>query len=142
MKKHGYAATEKEKANAIGIFHHDHDLDPKIQQVEAGTLIRLMSHPMELLDMNNGVDTLFIDARSTWLQSTPMWLLENLCQKYQVFVYNSNALMLNSKWHDLPCAAMISEAITLNYIEGFLLARQFFAKSQRSQSQASVFHTH
>jgi excisionase family DNA binding protein len=130
MKTHGYVPTVK--SHAIGIFHHGHDFDPKIQQADAGTTICLMSHPMELLDMNSAVDTLFIDARSTWLQSTPMSMLESLCQKHQVFIYNANTLMSSSKWRDLPGATMISRAITHRFIEGFCLARQGGSKSQKS----------
>lgn len=122
MKKHGYITTEK--GNAIGILHHCNDLDPNIQRVEVGTLIRLMSHPMELLDMNGTVGTLFIDARSSWLQSTPMSMLESLCQKHKIFFYNTNTLTPNSKWRSLPGATMIPQAITPSFIEGFCLARQ------------------
>lgn len=122
MATHGYATTLK--GNAIGIFHHGHNLAPKIQEVGAGCVIRLMSHPMELLDMNYAVDTLFIDARSPWLQSTPISMLKDLCQKHQVFIYCANILMSNSKWRDLPGATMIPRSITLRFIEGFCLARQ------------------
>jgi excisionase family DNA binding protein len=133
MATHGYSTTVE--GNAIGIFHHGHDLDPKIQEVNAETQIRLMSHPMELLDMNGAVETIFIDARSPWLQSTPISMLEGLCQKHQVFIYNANILMLNSKWRDLPSATMIQRAITLRFIEGFCLARQVGSESQKSLSK-------
>lgn len=133
MANNGYSTTVK--GNGIGIFHHGHDLDPKIQEVNAGTEIRLMSHPMELLDMNGAVETIFIDARSPWLQSTPMSMLEGLCQKHQVFIYNANTLLLNSKWRDLSSATMIQRAITLRFIEGFCLARQGGSKSQKSLSK-------
>jgi excisionase family DNA binding protein len=134
MANHGYSTTVK--GNAIGIFHHGHDLDPKIQELNAGTEIRLMSHPMELLDMKGAVETIFLDARSPWLQSTPMSMLEDLCQKHQVFIYNASILTLNSKWRDLPSATMIQRAITLRFIEGFCLARQGGTKSQKSLSQS------
>jgi excisionase family DNA binding protein len=133
MAKHGYSTPATE--NVIGIFHHGHDLDHKIQEVNAGTLIRLMSHPMELLDMNGVVETLFIDARSPWLQSTPTPMLEGMCQKHQVFIYNANTLILNSEWRDLPSVTMIPRAITLRFIDGFCLARQGYSKNQKSNGK-------
>jgi len=134
MNNHGYVKTVR--CNAIGIFHHEHDLDHEIQKADAGSSIHLMSHPIELLDIKGAVDTLFVDARSTWLQCAPISMLESFCQKHQVFIYNSNTLMLNSKWRDLLSAIMIPHAITLRFIEGFCLARQSVSKSQISLSQS------
>lgn len=132
MRKHGYITTEK--GNAIGILHHCNDLDPNIQRVSVGTFIRLMSHPMELLDMNGTVGTLFIDARSSWLQSTPMSMLENLCQKHKSFFYNANTLASNNKLRSLPGATMIPQAITPSFIEGFCFAKQGDFNSQKPLS--------
>jgi excisionase family DNA binding protein len=138
QKNHGYVEIGKNSVNTIGIFHHGNDLDPNIQKFNVGTFARLMTHPMELLEMKGSVAILFIDARSPWLHSTPTTMLKVLCQKHQVFLYNSNIVEMDNSWCNLPGVTLVQQDITAQFIEGFHLAFESLIKVHQPTSNTNV----
>lgn len=119
---YGYRES-KHTSNRICILHSDHELDGSLLQSLGSTPIKLISHPLDLLGMEQDIDVLFIDACNLWLQTTPIGLLRGLQDKYTVYIYNSDKLPENSALLDPKVAHLIPREINAEFLIGYLAGR-------------------
>jgi excisionase family DNA binding protein len=120
---HGYHRPTG-SANMICIMHEGSNLDPMLTQAYDSKIVRMMSHPLDLIGMEKAIDVLFIDANNQWLQTTPAALIDGLRKTYMVFIYNSNKLPIGSHFHEMNPAYLIPKAINYQFISGYLVGRR------------------
>ena len=120
---HGYHIPAP-PANMICIMHEGSNLDPMLTQAYDSKIVRMMSHPLDLIGMEKAIDVLFIDANNLWLQTTPVALIDGLRNSYTVFIYNSNKLPIDSHFHEMNAAHLIPKAINYQFISGYLVGRK------------------
>ncbi len=94
-----------------------------------------MSHPLDLLGHEKSIDTLFIDARSLWLQAMPYEVLEELQSKYTVCLYYSERMPDRRSLEKYPNLLLISKEINMNFISGYIAAREKVFLSRQAYSQ-------
>lgn len=119
---HGFREV-KRKSDRICILHNGLELDESLLQGLESTSLKLISHPLDLLGMEQDIDVLFIDACNLWLQTTPIGLVRGLQDKYTVYIYNSDKLPVNSGLLDSKVAHLIPRDINVEFIIGFLAGR-------------------
>ena len=101
------------------IFHQGDDLDLNFMRMSDANQIKFLSHPLELLGLENSIACLFIDARNNWLQTTPMALMTDLQKKYQVFIYNTQSLKWDSDIFAVGDISLIPQCINYQFIAGY-----------------------
>jgi hypothetical protein len=68
-------------------------------------------------------------------------MLKVLCQKHQVFLYNSSIMELDNRWCNLPGVTLVQQDITAQFIEGFHLAFESLIKVHQPTSNSNVHET-
>jgi excisionase family DNA binding protein len=109
--------------NLICIMHEGDDLDPLLIESKNANEIQFISHPLDLLDISKGIDSLFIDARSHWVSNTSVSLMGKLQREYNIFVYNADKNQEIKNHLDVGWINLIPGNIDGKYISGYRAAR-------------------
>lgn len=119
QEKNGYMQNFHHKK--IGIFLYDTDIESQMLNEQFGPLACLMTHPLELMAINEPIHALFIDAKSSWLSTLPQKMMNDLNRKYRVYMYNADSLADDSPWRYFKDLKLISKPISMDLIEGFCI---------------------
>lgn len=121
-RQRGYI-EQQPHGHTICIMQEAGDLDPAIMNQHGSQDIQLASHPFDLLGLQKKIDVLFIDARNSWLQTTPLELMAGLQKKYQVYIYNSDCLPTGSEYSQIYASHLIPQPLSVQFIFGYLTGR-------------------
>lgn len=121
-KNHGYTMTLPVKKSIL-ILHSGNDLDPTLTQNNIEN-IKVMTHPLGLLGLDENFDVLFIDARNQWLQTMPEVFIDDIMNKYNVFFYNCDELNNEPILAKIDCARLIPDSLSLHFVFGYIAGRK------------------
>lgn len=121
---------ESLKFGTMCILHRGNDLDPALAQSLDPDSIQLISHPFELLDIEQKITVLFIDARYVLLQETPLEVIEGLQKKYKVLLYNSQVLPKYSPYFAISNLIFLTDMISASFIAGYEAFHQLEQKGR------------
>ena len=109
-KQQGFSSpqTVPEKP-LICILHDSTHLPPALGQLGQWDHVKVITHPLDLMGIDQHVGTFFIDARIPWLHDAPIHLQDSLMQNAHIVVYNSG---------QLPNSSPLQLARKLNLFEG------------------------
>lgn len=119
-EKMGY--KNKEDSKCIYVIHSGNLGDLDHLGVNSKMPVKIMASPLELLDLQDQIDSVFIDARSPWLDSVAIACINKYANKFQIFIYNANYLnhiqsaAFGARVIMLTCE--INDAIVNAYISG------------------------
>ncbi len=103
------------------ILHDSTHLSPALNTLVQWPQIKVMTQPLDLMDMDADVNALFIDARLPWLHTAPLHLdSPRLCNTHLV-VYNSHQLPTNSPLIPSPQLSLFESDISTDLVYGYLL---------------------
>jgi hypothetical protein len=83
--------------------------------------VKVITHPLDLMGIDQSVGVFFIDARIPWLHTTPMHLQDNLLQNAHIVVYNSEHLPSDSPLHLAQKINLFKGDISTDLVYGYLL---------------------
>lgn len=125
--KYGYKAQPESPSKAICIMHHGQDLDPLLVQAHEAKMLKILSHPLDLLGMKQDSYILFIDANNAWVKNVTLTQIEELQRTHIIFIYNSKQLEKNSFLYDIDSVHLIPHAITYPFISGYLMGQEMYS---------------
>lgn len=120
---HGYNMS-KSSSGVICIMHQGGNLDPMLMQFYDSKKIKILSSPLDLINIKKNIDVLFIDANNEWLAATPAALIESLKSSCTVYIYNSDKLPSNSPLRETNSENLISNEINYQFISGYFAGQK------------------
>ncbi|PUE12129.1 helix-turn-helix domain-containing protein [Limnohabitans sp. T6-20] len=121
-KQQGFSSpqTAPEKP-LICILHDSTHLPPALGQLGQWDHVKVITHPLDLMGIDQHVGTFFIDARIPWLHDAPIHLQDSLMQNAHIVVYNSAHLPSGSPLHLAKKINLFDGDISTDLVYGYLL---------------------
>lgn len=119
-ERYGYPFPLKKKFNKVCVLHQGDNFDLMFSEVNDPKLVKVMSHPLDLLNIDDTFDILFIDANNQWLKSISSSLVDALQSKFTIFIYSSDALPEDSYLRGLSAVFKIPYKINSQFISGYI----------------------
>ena len=124
-------ATEEGR---ICILHDSAHPAPALATLEHWPQITVMAHPLDLMELNNDVKALFIDARIPWLHISPLHLDSPRLHNTHLVVYNSAHLPSGSPMTPSPQLSLFEGDISTDLVYGYLLC------TRHAQEETAAHH--
>jgi excisionase family DNA binding protein len=124
-------ATEEGR---ICILHDSAHRAPALDILVQWPQITVMTHPLDLMDLNAEVSALFIDARIPWLHAAPLHLHSARLHHTHLVVYNSNHLPAGSPLVPSPQLSLFEGDISTDLVFGYLLC------NRHAQEETAAHH--
>jgi excisionase family DNA binding protein len=119
-EKMGYKNSDQSKC--IYVIHSGDLTDVKALGANKKMAVRIMTHPLELLELQDQIDCIFMDARCPWLDISSTACINKYAKKFQIFIYNADLLEKNHlnafEENVLMLYCGINSAIVDAYIHG------------------------
>lgn len=122
--KYGYQSSGKAPTTRICILNQGDNFDLMATQIPEPKLVKVLSHPLDLLNIDEAFNVLFIDANNDWLKSIPAALVDDLINRYTVFVYSSDELPEDSRFRSMESVHKIPYKINSHFVSGYLAGRE------------------
>ncbi|PUE52013.1 helix-turn-helix domain-containing protein [Limnohabitans parvus] len=105
----------------ICILHDSAHVPPALGQLGQWDHVKLITHPLDLMGIQQHVGTFFIDARIPWLHNAPLHLQDTLMQNAHIVVYNSTHLPSGSPLHLAQKLNLFDCDISTDLVYGYML---------------------
>lgn len=105
----------------ICILHDSTHPAPALDAMVQWPQITVMTHPLDLMDVDAEANALFIDARIPWLHTTPLHLDSARLHNTHLVVYNSQHLPAGSPLTPSPQLSLFEGDISTDLVYGYLL---------------------
>ncbi len=105
----------------ICILHDSTHPAPALATLTQWPQITLMTHPLDLMDLDAETNALFIDARIPWLHTAPPHLDSARLHNTHLVVYNSTHLPAGSPLLPSPQLSLFEGDISTDLVYGYLL---------------------
>jgi excisionase family DNA binding protein len=103
------------------ILHDSTHPSPVLNTLVHWPQIKVITHPLDLMDMDAEVNALFIDARLPWLHTAPLHLDSPRLRNTHLLVYNSHHLPSGSPLTPSPQLSLFESDISTDLVYGYLL---------------------
>jgi excisionase family DNA binding protein len=123
-KQHGVSPSTTpgvQASHPICILHDNTHMTPALSQLEKWACVTVMTHPLDLIDIGQEMAVLFIDARITWLHTSPVHVQNTRIQNALIVLYNSKHLPDTSPLHEAPHLQLFEGDISTDLVDGYLL---------------------
>ena len=124
-------ATEEGR---ICILHDSAHPAPALATLVQWPQITVMTHPLDLMDLDAEVSALFIDARIPWLHTAPLHLDSARLHHTHLVVYNSKHLPAGSPLTPGPQLSLFEGDISTDLVYGYLLC------TRHAQEETAAHH--
>jgi excisionase family DNA binding protein len=108
----------------IYVLHDSAHMTPAVSRLHEWACVTVMTHPLDLMDMGQEQAVLFVDARLTWLHTSPAHLHNARMQNAHILLYNSEHLPANSLFTENPNLHLFAGDISTDLVDGYLLCLQ------------------
>ncbi|ALK87528.1 helix-turn-helix domain-containing protein [Limnohabitans sp. 63ED37-2] len=105
----------------ICILHDSTFHAPALDTLVHWPQVTVMTHPLDLMDLDAETNALFIDARIPWLHTTPLHLDSARLHNTHLVVYNSQHLPAGSPLAPSPQLSLFEGDISTDLVYGYLL---------------------
>jgi excisionase family DNA binding protein len=105
----------------ICILHDNAQPAPALDTLTQWPQITVISHPLDLMDLDTEVTALFIDARIPWLHSAPLHLDSARLHNTHLVVYNSTHLPAGSPLTPSQQVSLFEGDLSTDLVYGYLL---------------------
>lgn len=118
----------------ICILHNSAHPAPALTTLVQWPQITVMTHPLDLMELDNDVHALFIDARIPWLHTAPLHLDSARLHHTHLVVYNSKHLPVGSPLTRGPQLSLFEGDISTDLVYGYLLS------TRHAQEESAAHH--
>jgi len=118
----------------IYVLHDGTHMSPALIRLNAWARVTVMTHPLDLMDIGQEQAVLFVDARLSWLHTSPAHLHNARMQNAHIILYNSEHLPANSLFTESQNLHLFAGDISTDLVDGYLLCLQ--------QLQPQTTHCH
>jgi excisionase family DNA binding protein len=118
----------------ICILHDSAHRAPALDILVQWPQITVMTHPLDLMDLDAEVSALFIDARIPWLHTAPLHLDSDRLHHTHLVVYNSTHLPAGSPLAPGPQLSLFDGDISTDLVYGYLLC------NRHAQEETAAHH--
>jgi excisionase family DNA binding protein len=105
----------------ICILHDSSKPAPALDALTQWPQIMVISHPLDLMDLDAEVHALFIDARIPWLHNAPLHLDSERLHNTHLVVYNSTLLPAGSPLTPSQQVSLFEGDLSTDLVYGYLL---------------------
>ena len=105
----------------VCILHSSEALNPALTLLKELPQVKVMTHPLDLMNIHQNVGVFFIDARIPWMHSSPLHLQDDAIQNAHIVVYNSHDLPANSALHLSQSISLFENDISTDLVYGYML---------------------
>ena len=133
----GLSPASPRPATEVGricILHDSTHLAPPLDTLVHWPQITVMTHPLDLMDLDAEVSALFIDARIPWLHTAPLHLDSARLHHTHLVVYNSKHLPAGSPLTRGPQLSLFEGDISTDLVYGYLLS------TRHAQEESAAHH--
>ena len=121
-KQQGFSSPQATSEKPlICILHDSTHQPPALLQLGHWNHVKVITHPLDLMGIQQAAGVFFIDARIPWLHTAPLHLQDNLMQNAHIVVYNSGQLPTNSPLHLARQLHLFEGDISTDLVYGFML---------------------
>jgi hypothetical protein len=103
------------------VLHDSQEVPLALETMAHWAHVKVITHPLDLMGIDQAVGVFFIDARIPWLHTTQMHLQDNLMQDAHIVVYNSDHLPPDSPLHLAQKIKLFKGDISTDLVYGYLL---------------------
>ncbi|WP_090141362.1 helix-turn-helix domain-containing protein [Limnohabitans sp. DM1] len=121
----------------VCILHSSEDLTPALNLLKEWPQVKVMTHPLDLMNIHQNVGVFFIDARIPWLHSSPLHLQDDAIQNAHIVVYNSHDLPTTSALHLAKAISLFENDISTDLVYGYMLGLDHAQEAVSLKSPAS-----
>lgn len=121
-KQQGFSSPQVASVKPlICILHDSTHLPPAVHQLAQWDHVKVITHPLDLMGLDQHVGAFFIDARIPWLHDAPIPLQDTLMRDAHIAVYNSASLPKGSPLHLGKKIKLFDGDISTDLVYGYLL---------------------
>lgn len=122
FKEQGFAQPLPQHATSLVCILHDSEhrllaLDTLAQWDQ----VKVMTHPLDLMEISQNVSVFFIDARIPWVHASPLHLQNVRMQNAHIVLYNSASLPASSTLNQAKHLSLFKGDISTDLVSGYLL---------------------
>jgi excisionase family DNA binding protein len=118
----GFSAPQAQQHKSlICILHDSAHVDESLVQMNQWPGVKIITHPLDLMRVNDTIGNLFIDARISWLHASPLQLNGNLAKNAKIVIYNSTQLPKDSALKQTPGISLFEGDLSADLIRGYQL---------------------
>lgn len=108
----------------VCVLHDSEHLSQALDTLTHWPHIKVMTHPLDLIEITHDVDAFFMDARIPWLHTSAVHLHNARMQQAHIVIYNSADLPDSSTLHQAAHLSLFGGDISTDLMEGYLLSPQ------------------
>ena len=117
----------------VCILHDSTHPAPALDTLKQWEHITVMTHPLDLVEIDPHVEVFFIDARIPWLHASPLHLDNPRMQNAHWVVYNSRAVPANSPLTQAGQVSLFEGDISTDLVYGYLLCTRHAQQAKASR---------
>jgi len=134
-KQQGFQSPETASDKPLAcILHSSEALTPALTSLKEWPQVKVMTHPLDLMNIHQNVGVFFIDARIPWLHSSPLHLQDDTIQNAHIVVYNSHDLPATSALHLSKSISLFENDISTDLVYGYMLGHAHAQESANLKS--------
>jgi excisionase family DNA binding protein len=108
----------------IYVLHDSTHMTPALSRLNDWACVTVMTHPLDLMDIGQEQAILFVDARLSWLHTSPAHLHNARMQNAHIILYNSGHLPANSLFTESQNLHLFAGDISTDLVDGYVLCLQ------------------
>lgn len=116
------------------ILHNSEHRAPALDTLAQWERIKVVTHPLDLMEITEDVGVFFIDARIPWLHTSAVHLENARMQHAHIVLYNSSHLPASSPFRQTKNLSLFEGDISTDLVYGYLLC------SRHAQEAAPPSH--
>lgn len=122
FKGQGFAQPLPPHATSlVCILHHSEHPVLALDTLAQWDQVKVMTHPLDLLEISQNVRVFFIDARIPWVHDSPLHLPHVRLQNTHIVLYNSASLPTHSTLNQARHLSLLQGDISSDLVSGYLL---------------------
>jgi excisionase family DNA binding protein len=118
------ALTAAHPETPIYVLHDSAHMTPAVSRLHQRAGVTVMTHPLDLMEMGQEPAVLWVDARLSWLHTSPAHLHNARTQNAHIILYNSKHLPANSLFTESQNLHLFAGDISTDLVDGYLLCLQ------------------
>lgn len=127
-----YPLPDKRSGRALVCVLHDGEhLSQALDTLTHWPHIKVMTHPLDLIEITQDVDAFFMDARIPWLHNSAVHLQNARMQQAHIVIYNCTKLPDTSTLHHAPHLSLFKGDISTDLVDGYLLSPHHAPESRK-----------
>jgi excisionase family DNA binding protein len=118
-------------SSLVCVLHDGEHLSQALETLAQWPHIKVMTHPLDLIEIKQDVNAFFMDARIPWLHTSAKHLQNARMQQAHIVIYNCSCLPESSTLHQAPHLCLFEGDISTDLVHGYLLSSHHAPDSRK-----------